>query len=95
MMTVVKVKESAATVQGYSVELADSSQEQRAGIEAFVEQREDVYRRVEDISAASEELNSGVEEIASTARTVADSSNDLKGRAENTVRITRDGSPDR
>lgn len=92
MLTVVKVKESAATVQGYSVELADSSQEQRAGIEAFVEQREDVYRRVEDISAASEELNSGVEEIASTARTVADSSNDLKGRAENTVRITRDGS---
>ncbi len=89
--TIDELKTSSQKINELSEDLNASSMIQKEGISSFVQQREGVSRKIEDISSSSEELTSGVEEIASSAQNVSTSSKELKERTEKAVKITENG----
>lgn len=89
--TIDEIKTSSEQINNLSDDINTSSKIQQEGISTFVQQREDVFKKIEDISTSSEELTSGVEEIASSAQNVSNASTELKNRTEKAVEMTLKG----
>ena len=89
--TIDEIKTSSEEINQLSEDINSSSKIQKEGISTFVQQREDVFKKIEDISSSSEELTSGVEEIASSAQNVSKASEELRERTEKAVEITENG----